>query len=122
LAQEHACATFAPKISQEECIIDWMKEAEVLHNLIRSLSPHPGASAWGWIGKEKKRLKIFRSKVSPLEGHPGEMLSFQKDQWIVGCGKKSLSIEEVQPEGKRRMSLEEFYSGYRKNFSFCSPE
>lgn len=118
-AQDHSLATFAPKILVEECAIDWQKEADCLHNLIRAVSPHPGAYTWGWVGREKKRLKIFRTKVWPEIGRPGEILSFQKDRWVIGCGKNSLFIEEVQLEGKRRMSVEEFFSGYRESFSLC---
>jgi methionyl-tRNA formyltransferase len=112
--------TFAPKISQEECAIDWKQSAESLHNRIRAVSPHPGAYTWCWIGKEKKRLKIFRSKVCSEEGASQEILLFEKGRLVIGCGSKSISLEEVQLEGKRKMSIEEFYCGHHANFSLVS--
>ncbi len=118
-AQDAAFVTYAPKINTEECLIDWKEDAEHLHNKIRALSPHPGAFSWCWSVHKKLRLKIFRSRVLPDSGSSGTFL-FDKDRLIIYCGKKSLLIEEVQLEGKRRMSALDFCRGYLEKFSLAS--
>jgi methionyl-tRNA formyltransferase len=116
--QDETLATYAPKILTEECLIDWDFSAEKNHNLIRALSPMPGAYAWVQIKNERKKLKIFRSKVMEKAGNPGEILAFEKNAWIVGCQTKSLLLEEVQLEGKKRLSTKDFLLGFREKILF----
>ena len=69
------------------------------------MSPVPGA--WT-LTKDGKRLKILNATVEETEGNEGIVL----DKLVIGCGKKSLRIIEVQPEGKKVMPIEEFLKGY----------
>ncbi|MFS8564032.1 MAG: methionyl-tRNA formyltransferase [Rhabdochlamydiaceae bacterium] len=112
IPQDHTHATFAPKLSAQEEEIHWEKSAEELHNLIRALSPFPGAWCSVQIGSEKKRLKIKLSKVEPsLHGKPGEVLSHSKQDLVIACGKDSLRLLQVQLEGKKLMTVKEFLQG-----------
>lgn len=110
--QDASKATFAPKITPEDAIIDWNRSAFDIHNQIRALSPLPGAWAMVEIGGETKKLKIKRSRMmehsspTPKETH----LMTQKE-WIVGCGKNLLSLLEVQMEGKKTLPIGEFLRG-----------
>ena len=117
--QEHAQATLAPKIKPEEEQIFWDKPAISIHNLIRALSPRPGAWATILINGEVKRLKIIRSAVVlNMSGMPGENLKFNKEGWIVACSFGALRLLEVQLEGKKALSTEEFIRGQHYHPSF----
>jgi len=109
-AQNHSLATYAAKIQPEEGQIDWNQPAESLHNLIRGLSPKPGARCWVEVGGDKKQVKILRAQIESLSGKPGELLS---QKGIVGCGLGSLQLIEVQPEGKKKMAAVDWLRGFR---------
>lgn len=109
--QDHSRATFAPKIAPDEMRIDWKCKASVLHNLIRALSPIPGAWCVINIGGEKKRLKIKRAVVSEERGVPGDTLRRSVKEWVVACGEGALSLLEVQLEGKKTMLIGDFLRG-----------
>lgn len=110
--QDHSCATLAPKIMPDEMRIDWRKKASVLHNLVRALSPVPGAWCEVEVNGEKKRLKIKRTEfLSSEQGAPGSTLRKSMAEWVVACGEGALRLLEVQLEGKKSMSIGEFLRG-----------
>ena len=110
--QDHSLATFAPKIMPEDEQIHWSRSAQTLHNQIRALAPSPGAWCQIKIGSELKRLKIKKAKVvEGSSGSFGSLLSFSKEGWIVACGTDALRLLEVQLEGKKAMSVDEFIRG-----------
>lgn len=118
IAQEHEKATLAPKIELEDCEIDWKSPAQHIHNLVRAVTPEPGAWCYVLMRGEKKRLKIFNSRVVPgTFATPGEIVSGGKNDLIVACGKDALQIIILQPEGKKAMNAEEFMRG-SPNLSF----
>jgi methionyl-tRNA formyltransferase len=113
--QNHAQATIAPKITAPEEVIDWNRPARELHNLVRSLSPFPGAWCKILLGNQEKRLKIKRSLVEKsLSGAPGALLQFSKEGCVVACGSEALRLVEVQLEGKRAMLVADFIQGLQK--------
>jgi len=107
IAQNDSLATPAPKISKEICKIDWNKSAKDVHNLIRGLSPKPGA----FFIDRNKIFKIFKSTIASVQLPAGKVLQ-NKKELTIGCGKNSISILEIQPEGRKRMTVEEFLRGY----------
>ncbi len=113
IEQNESEATYAQKIEPHSCEIDWRQPARELHNLIRGVSPFPGAWCWMSVKGEKKRLKILLSRV--VLGYsetPGNFLIFGDDGLIVSTGNEALRLLQVKPEGKRAMSGEEFARGY----------
>jgi methionyl-tRNA formyltransferase len=120
--QKHEEATFAPKISPEECQIDWKKPAHVLHNQIRALSPLPGAWTIIRMGSDLRRIKIKRSRlIENQAGFPGEILAQEgvsNNRLIVACGKQALELLTIQPEGKKDLSAKDFLNGVRQSLSF----
>jgi methionyl-tRNA formyltransferase len=102
----------APKIHKETCAIDWKKSAEEIRNFIRGLSPIPAA----WTTLDGKQFKIFKASVSnesSTQHAPGTILSDGKKTLEIATGKGLLKLDELQPEGKKRMTVEEFLRGYK---------
>lgn len=104
--QDSALACPAPKIKPEETRIRWEDPAARIANLVRALNPSPGA----WSTFRGKRLNIWRARAVPGDAAPGEV---GPGAFAVGSGEGSVLLVEVQPEGKRRMSGEDFARGYR---------
>ncbi len=106
--QNDSNASRAPKITSEDLEIDWTKSAVSVRNQVRALSPTPGA----YTSLAGRRLKIYRCKLSLAgEKTSGEVISLNKTSFMVRCGSGSVVIQELQPEGKRRMISREFLAG-----------
>jgi len=113
--QDHDQVTFAPKLELEDCQIDWKQPAEVIHNLVRGVNPHPGAWCFVELKGQKKRLKVITTRVAEdIENGdkvPGSILKATKEGVIVACGVGALLLVQIQLEGKKAMSAEEFSRG-----------
>jgi methionyl-tRNA formyltransferase len=106
--QDDALATHAPMLEKDHGRIDWGKTAHELDRLVRGVSPWPGA--FTTLGG--KTLKVHRAHVVPVAGAPGEILTASaKSGLVVACGEGALVLDEVQPEGKRRMSTADYLAG-----------
>ena len=110
--QDSTLATPAPKITKEVSKIDWNKPAYQIHNLIRGLSPVPGA----YFEFKGKLIKIYKTELVEREDLTPLEFDQTKKELIIGCGEKALRVLELQQEGKKRMNVEEFLRG----FSFIS--
>jgi len=110
--QDNTLATPAPKLTKEVSKIDWNKPAYQIHNLIRGLSPVPGA----YFEFKGKLIKIYKTELVEREDLKPLEIDQTKKELIVGCGEKALRVLELQQEGKKRMNVEEFLRG----FSFIS--
>lgn len=129
--QDDSLASPAPKITKELCEIDWKKSATGIHNLVRGLSPYPGA----FFLHQGKVYKVFKTKLIDDEKLVIENPSIRETR--IGAGQLAINnsqlqlkiyqskkeiyfqtgngliqILELQPEGKKRMSSEEFLRGY----------
>jgi methionyl-tRNA formyltransferase len=111
IPQDHSQATLAPKIELEDCEVNWSKPAQELHNLIRGVTPDPGAWCYVLIRGQKKRLKINSTLVVDKSDLPGTILSYGKDGLIVACQNQALQILNLQLEGKKAMPAEELMRG-----------
>lgn len=101
----------APKLFTDTCRIHWEQPVAHLHNLIRGLSPFPGA----FTQLQGKTLKIFRSeKEQTIPRHgPGEVETDRKTVLKFAAADGYILVKELQLEGKKRMGVEEFLRGYR---------
>jgi methionyl-tRNA formyltransferase len=106
--QDNSPATPAPKITKEVAKINWNKPAYQIHNLVRGLSPVPGA----YFEFESKLIKIYKTELVKREDLKPFEFHQSKKELIVGCGENALSILELQQEGKKRMMVEEFLRGF----------
>jgi methionyl-tRNA formyltransferase len=94
-----------------DAIADWSWNVQRVHNHIRGLSPYPAA----WTELEGKMFKIFRGR--PIEGKQIEK-AFETDGKTYlnfRCADGVYSALTIQPEGKKRMEIEEFLRGWRPN-------
>jgi methionyl-tRNA formyltransferase len=104
----------APKIFKETCQINWSQSSEQVRNFVRGLSPYPAA----WTIISGKVFKVFLIQKSLLTIHKSQMNpgSVETDNKTYLCIKTLdgfVSIKEFQPEGKKRMTVEEFFRGNR---------
>lgn len=102
----------APKIFTETCKIDFSKTADEVHNLIRGLSPFPGA----FTSLHDKMLKIYKSKKEiTTQRLPAEFVTDGKTYLKFACSDGYVHLLEIQLEGKKKMLIEDFLRGYRFN-------
>ncbi len=110
--QDSSQATFAPPLKKEDGRIDWWLSARKIYNRIRGLQPWPGA----FTSFRGKNCQIWGKPLKPVSagGMPGIMLPTQEDGLLVICGGASvLRVEQVQLEGRKRVTAQEFANGAR---------
>ncbi len=113
--QDHSKATYAQKIKTEDCEIIWTQQAEKLHNIVRGTTPYPGAWCNIIVRGKPKRMKIKKTVIEEITGsQPGEIISYDSNGLLVACESNALKIMEVQLEGKKPMTIEEFSRGFSK--------
>ncbi len=107
--QDDTLASPAPKLFPEQCRIDWNKDNLSIRNFIHGVSPEPGA----WTMFDNKRLKILRClPIENKNGNNGEFEIIDKE-FYVNCAKGSISVIELQIEGKKVMNIRDFLNGYK---------
>ncbi len=102
---------YASMLKKEMGCIDWNKSADDIEHLVRGLYPWPGTYTF-LNGKMMKLCKVALSEV-PVDGNPGEICLVTKDCLAVNTGEGTLEIRELQPEGKKRMTVHDFLLGNR---------
>ncbi len=108
--------SYAPKLKKEDGLINWSKEVEKIHNLIRGVVIWPTAYTFIPINSIKKLVKIYKTEIGEREGNfgnPGEVIKIENEFIEVACGKGTLKIKELQIEGRNRMNVSQFLCGYR---------
>jgi len=128
-AQDERLATYAPRLTKDDGVIDWTRSARAVHNQVRGLHPWPHAFTW----LDSKRVMILRTKpIVPLdtttdgsassrsprtgfqEVAPGQILEAHGDTLHVATGEgTALAIERLQLEGGRPLTSREFLAGHR---------
>ncbi len=108
----------APKLFKEDCHIDWSRSGEQIRNLIRGLSPYPGA--WTELkGTDEQtfNLKIFFAEFCQAPGLlPGTVFSDGKAILKIAASDGWLNLKDLQLSGKKRMKTEELLRGFHGNF------
>ena len=106
IKQDDEKSTYAHMIDKKMGELDFTKPAKEVHNLIRGLSPAP--CAYTHLGK--KLLKVYKAVLrEDMKGTPGNVLS--EKEFIVACGDYAIEFTEIQLEGKKRISSDEFLCG-----------
>jgi methionyl-tRNA formyltransferase len=101
----------APKIFTNTCTIDWNTSATAIHNLIRGVSPFPGAITQ----LHGKMLKVYQSRKEIVRHQQiaGDVVSDGKTFLKFACADGFIWVTDVQLEGKKRMEIADFLRGYR---------
>jgi methionyl-tRNA formyltransferase len=111
--QRHEEATQAPSIRREELVMDWERPAAALVNLIRALSPRPGART----SRAGELLKVLAAregrKALAGAGLPGVVMEVTSEGFWVAAGDGRLQVERVQPAGRKIMAAGDYVKGYR---------
>lgn len=110
IPQDESLVTKAPKLVKEDGLIDWSRNAFDIHNLVRGVTPWPGA----YTILDGKTLKLFDSFIVARPGseQPGTVLANPGDNLLVACGANAVSFAEVQLQGKKRMPVSDFLRGF----------
>ncbi len=107
--------TKAPKLIKELMRIYWSESAEKIRNLIRGLSPTPGA----FSTLNGRMVKLLRAQAIEASGQdePGRIIlvDIKSGRIVVACESGALAINELQMEGKRPMSSKEYLIGHALN-------
>jgi methionyl-tRNA formyltransferase len=109
--QRDADATYAPRLTKDEGLIDWQRSALEIHNLVRGLYPWPHAFTF----LDGKRYILRRTTVrQKVDGGrpPGTILESGGDLLLAATGAGELQILEVQPEGGRALATRDFLAGH----------
>ncbi len=108
--QDEKLTSPAPKITKEICKIDWNQPAEKIHNLVRGLSPYPCA----FFDHNGTNYKVYKSKIilAPNDRNfgPGKIIN-TKHEIFVHTSLGQIQLLEIQPEGRKRMTAEDFLRG-----------
>jgi len=112
VAQSTDGVTYAKKIAKSEARIDWNQLNITLHNLVRGLSPYPGAWSEFQIKGKPVRVKILQTKPIDRSGKAGEILRDETGLKLsIACGQGALEILRVQRAGGGPMSASDFIRG-----------
>ena len=108
----------APKLTPALCHIDWNDSTRAVYNLVRGLSPYPGAfTELAREGEKTRILKIFSASVAPdglipAGARPGSLHTDGKTYLAVATADGGLCLGSVQLEGKKRMETADFLRGF----------
>jgi methionyl-tRNA formyltransferase len=97
----------APKIFKETCQINWNQSSESIRNFVRGLSPYPSA----WTVINGRTFKIYKVEKVVDTQSASEFITDNKTYLYFKTSDGWISIEELQPEGKKRMMIQEFFRG-----------
>ena len=95
--------TYAAKIDKAEARVDWTQSAVVVDQLIRGLSPFPGA----WCEVLGERIKLLGSRVVDGTGQPGDVL----DEFVIACGQGAVEVTQAQRSSKKAMAAADVLKG-----------
>lgn len=108
--QDDSLSCPAPKIFKDTCRIDWTKSARQIHDFVRGLSPYP--TAWTW--HKERIIKLYRTAVVDKQATlPGVVVHRTQHTLEISTGSGVIALLEIQQEGKRRLTIEEFLRGYQ---------
>jgi len=100
----------APKLTKEECLIDWTKSNKDIHNLVRGVCRSPSA----YFIHNNKIIKVIETQPIDGEGIQGKIVSHSKLGVDIGCGNGLVRLLTVKPEGKGEMKASDWYNGVKE--------
>lgn len=113
-AQDHSNATYARRLRKSDGEIDWTQSAAAIACHVRAMQPWPKAfTHWHRPGDAPMRVIVPRVRVIPDASSTafGTVLPSSQDQLLIKAGQDAVSLEMLQPEGKRPLPAAEFLRG-----------
>ncbi|MEM0515739.1 methionyl-tRNA formyltransferase [Pseudoalteromonas sp. YIC-827] len=105
--QDEQLANYAHKLSKQEALLDWQLDAVQLERNIRAFNPWPVS----YTEMAGNTVKIWQAEVVAEQGAPGTILRADKNGIVIACATDALCITELQPQGKKPMSSQDFLNG-----------
>jgi methionyl-tRNA formyltransferase len=114
--QDHSRATYAPKLSREDGLVDFNQPAQMVHNRIRAMYPRPGAFTYfRRNGEPSLRLGLHPGEIGPElspPAVPGTFLGLVDGRLAVACADRLYYLSTVHPQGRKAMDARAFHCGY----------
>ena len=107
--QDDALTCYAPMLKKDDGLVDWSKEPQQIRNLVRGMTPWPGAFSF----VDGHMVKIYQVRTAAGEGVPGTVIHAGREGLEVACAGGSIIVEELQLEGKKRLPARDFLAGYK---------
>jgi methionyl-tRNA formyltransferase len=108
--QSEVGVTYAHKLTNADGLIAWSRPARAVHDLIRGLSPFPGAYFMADFGKGPERVRVLRATRAPGSGAPGLLIDADG---TIACGDGAIRLVQVQRAGRAPTGAAEFLRGVR---------
>ncbi len=116
--QDPSLASKAPRLSKQDGAIDWRRTAPQIRNQVRAFQPWPGSYSY-WLGARGEPLRLIVTQVARCDDPagatgvpPGTVVVSDGRRLVVATGDGRLSIDQLQPAGKRLMDAAEFLRGH----------
>ena len=110
--QDESLANYAEKLTKEEAKLDWILSAAQLERNIRAFNPAPIAYLTVNVNGVEERVKIYQAQVLPhQEKTAGTLLNVSKNGIEIATAEGVLNITQLQPSGKKPMSIQDFLNG-----------
>lgn len=108
--QDDSLSSYAPMMDKNLGHIDWSKDARDVFNLIRGVTPWPGAYCY----YQDKMIKIWKCEIIDDEKNydAGKIIKVDKDGIKVACSKGIIVIKELQEQGGKRMDASTYLNGH----------
>lgn len=116
-AQDRSLATRAPRLKKQDGWVDWQRSANQIRDQVRALKPWP-LTFTDWLRPDAAAMRLILDQVQVVEGlmpqgtEPGRIVQVAKDRVLVATGQDLLSLQQVQPAGKRTMTIDQFLRGH----------
>ncbi|MBM3341639.1 MAG: methionyl-tRNA formyltransferase [Betaproteobacteria bacterium] len=108
IKQDAALATYAAKITKEEALIDWRRDALSIQRQVRAYHPFPGALTT----LNGERIKLARARVVALAGAPGVVCASAPGALVIACGSGAIEVTQLQRAGGKTMPTAAFLAGF----------
>jgi len=108
--QDDSLASYASKIEKSEALINWHDSADVIQRKICAFNPFP--VCFTTLGDARLKIHQANWQAHTSDATPGTVLTADRHQLLVQCGKHALSITRIQLPGKKVMTLDEFANGH----------
>jgi methionyl-tRNA formyltransferase len=115
--QDRSLATRAPRLKKQDGWVDWCRWASQIRDQVRALKPWP-LTFTDWLRPGGMAMRLILDQVQVVEGpvpegaQAGQIVQTEKDRVLVATGRHLLSLQQIQPAGKRTMPIDQFLRGH----------